>query len=113
MFTYILVLAASAFAADYISYKPNPTVYDKSLKNGFTFTPSKAGIVYFDAPLGLKLSQCAVSIKESDVGKPYTVAVGGVPIFDGTPSANAVIKSVYYEKDSCAAHRYSVGQPIH
>jgi hypothetical protein len=109
MFTYILVLAASAFAADYISYKPNPTVYDKSLKNGFTFTPSKAGIVYFDAPLGLKLSQCAVSIKESDVGKPYTVAVGGVPIFDGTPSANAVIKSVYYEKDSCAAHRYSVG----
>ena len=108
MLAYGLLFTASAFAADIISYKPNPSVNDLSLKNEFTFTPSKAGIVYFEAPLGLKLSQCAVSVKESDVGTPVTIAVGGVPVFDGTPSANAVIKSMFYEKNTCTPHNSSI-----
>ena len=108
MLAYGLLFTASAFAADIISYKPNPSVNDLSLKNEFTFTPSKAGIVYFEAPLGLKLSQCAVSVKESDVGTPVTIAVGGVPVFDGTPSANAIIKSMFYEKNTCTPHNSSI-----
>ena len=109
MFTYSTLLIASAFAADIISYEPKtPSMDDHSLNNTFEFIPTKAGIVYFSTPPSLKLSQCAFTVKQSDIGKAVTVAVGGVPVFDGTPSAISTINSTLYEEDTCTSHNSSI-----
>ena len=103
-----LVAAALAAKNSSVKFPSGLTIDDTSFRSKIDFTPSKTGMLYFEGPAGIKFSKCVVPIKESDLGKTLSLSVGGVPVFDGTPSANVAIKAKFYEKNPCVSEDSSL-----